>query len=152
MATGTGDQLAHLLQPSVFAVSCERLELDIFAEPCGLPAIRVATHGSRTIVMAPSAGLLKCAKAIDPNLDEKTWDLDAAQAWFQSSLPQVVEKYTQSAGLLYFGNVGPGDVLFIPHGYLTFERYHKTDILGVRFSMLPCSRPRFERTFVGERV
>ena len=123
--------------PNVFAIA--KGQETATAEPGNIATVRMSHEGVRTVVAARALDVVKFLEAAGEPLS--ALPPKRLNNFLKSATADVLSKFAAKEGAagpskLYHGNVGAGDVLFLPSGWLFVERVARTtDRIGVRCSV-----------------
>ena len=108
---------------------------DFFAaEADGLASLRLAVEGSRTVVCASYSTLRDVIRLTDGI--ESRVSLKHACTFLKHLTVEQATAFPSTMGL-FKGTMGPGDIMYMPAGFIVAEVMHnKVDFLGVRLSVL----------------
>jgi len=131
-------RMEEALLPSLTAMQPGQKEARL--EKDGLPCAKVNLQGTREVVVAALGPLRSfMAKA---GIEPERADLSAMYKFLASATQEQIRALSAAneEAVIWKGTHGPGDMLFVPGGFIQVQRTMAgPDVLAVRLSLLPTS-------------
>ena len=123
---------------TAFAIAKNRVTST--AEFSHVAVFRLGIKGNRTIICAPTLAVVKYlkAKARDASAAATTVDTARAYHWLKTATVVAAKAYKEADvnNLMAYGTVGPHDVVYLPSGWMFYERIQGKDFSGIRRQIL----------------
>lgn len=132
-------RMEEALLPSLTAMVPGQKEARL--EKDGLPCAKVNLQGTREVVVA-ALGPLRSFMAKMGIAGPQCADLGATYTFLASATQEQILAFSAANGeaVIWKGTQGPGDMLFVPGGFIQVQRTMAgPDVLAVRLSLLPTS-------------
>ena len=100
------------------------------AEQEQLASLRLVLRGNRTLLCSPVSDVLQLmAECGIPSKTQK--DASAVWSFYMDLSEQLAQKMLEGGGKIFQCTQGPGDMLYLPYGYVFAEKVGDADCLGV---------------------
>ena len=108
---------------------------DIRVEKDAIACIKVTLQGTREVVAAPITNIIACMR--NEGVEENNIDLNGLYTYIGAIDRKKLEAY-QSKGLkMWKATQGPGDLMYIPAGYVQVQRVlNNGDNINIRYNLV----------------
>ena len=128
------EKLKDILNPVAFIIAKGRLTTS--AEAAHLPTCRLGFVGTRSVVCTPTRSLLEY---LSKSGGGAKCDVQRAYHWLKTVTTDAAKTFLEASAehTIMHATVGPHDVLYIPPGWILFEKIvGNLDFVGVRLQHL----------------
>jgi len=109
-----------------------------------LPSMRYSCEGTRTVICAPFTGLGSYVRQFP---GQRAWKQPissvATSGWLEAATPTALDEAVSAGVVIYSGSIGPGEMLWMPTGFLRCERTRPELSVGLCFSLLYSQDSKF---------